>query len=115
MKIVGVPLVILGTGLVSASYVFPGWFLVLLGLIFLVELPTARIKIPQTYCGLPMAVETNGHFIYSSSGVHSTWPGVILEDGSAVYFAFLRLVVSRGNGPIYILNRSGKLVFPGKN
>ncbi|HBC44566.1 TPA: hypothetical protein DCZ81_00155 [Candidatus Collierbacteria bacterium] len=116
MKSIGVFAVIVGTGLVwmGTPYAILGLSAVILGLAFLLGAFDARTHIPAKYCGLPMAVSKNGYSIYSASDVYSTWPAVILDDRTMVVFSPLGIEVSRGNGPIYILNRKGKLVFPGK-
>ena len=117
MKIVGVFAVIVGTGLVwmGSSYAILGLSAVILGLAFLLGAFDSHAIIPAEYHGLPMVVSKNGYSIYSDSGVYSTWPAVILDDRTMVVFSPLGIETSRGNGPIYILNRKGKLVFPGKN
>jgi len=70
---------------------------------------------PATYRGLPMAVKTAHHRIYTNAQVHSVLGNeIVFHEGTVIYSGWSgRLKVTKGSDmEFFVLDMQGKLVFP---
>ncbi len=114
MRYFGLLIFFIGAVLAAYEIFFWGSLFFSCGLVLIFFEWPSMVKIPSTYRGYPLRAEKNGYFIYSNSEVYSNWPNLILKDGSSVSIFLWKFEASRGKGSMFILDRSGKLVFPGK-
>lgn len=117
-KLVGVVLVIVGGLPWGEGGSALAWCLLGVGLILLVvaDIPLLKeAQFPETYNDIPMRTRWKGYRIYSTSLIHSDHEHVvILEDGGKVSEYWSEgFKAIRGIGPLYVLNKQGKQVFPG--
>jgi hypothetical protein len=91
-----------------------GWAFVVLGLFSLYEY-FSKVEIPSTYNDLPMTARWKSYYIYSHSLVSADGDDYIrLADGSKISDYFSEgFRVWKGSGSLYVINKRGKVMYPG--